>query len=161
MAHNINSMMYVGEKPWHGLGTKVEEAVTSAEAITLAGLDYSVEKKPIYINGGIEVPNHYATVRTDTNDALCFCWVSCFSYSCCSPRQILSSPTEVLCHSIVQVLLFTIHSNYCCPVLKSCRSCSPLTHSYREPVYHTGVLIRPFSCREVPKLTSYSERKYR
>jgi len=70
MSHNVNSMMYVGEKPWHGLGTKVESAVTSAEAITKAGLDYAVEKKPIYISGGVEVPNHYATVRTDTNDAL-------------------------------------------------------------------------------------------
>lgn len=70
MSHNINSMAYVGEKPWHGLGTKVESAMTSVDAIKLAGLDYVVEKKLIYVEGGVKVPDHFATVRTDTNEAL-------------------------------------------------------------------------------------------
>lgn len=39
MAHNVESMMYVRETPWHGLGTRVETAPTSAEALRLAGLD--------------------------------------------------------------------------------------------------------------------------
>lgn len=77
MAHNINivngkaSVFAVGEKPWHGLGTVVEKAATSAEAIKLAGLDYKVEKKPIFImskdgRSNIEVPDKFATVRMDT-----------------------------------------------------------------------------------------------
>lgn len=37
------SMFYAGEVPWHGLGTRVEEAQTSEEAIKLAGLDWDVE----------------------------------------------------------------------------------------------------------------------
>lgn len=28
MAANVETMMYVREKPWHGLGTMVEEAPT-------------------------------------------------------------------------------------------------------------------------------------
>ena len=43
MAHNIESMFYTREKPWHGLGTMVQEAPTSSEALRLAGLDWTVE----------------------------------------------------------------------------------------------------------------------
>ena len=68
--HNINSMMYTGEKPWHQLGTEVPQAVNSAEAIKVAGLDYTVAKRKLKTVGGIEVPNHFATVRTDTNEVL-------------------------------------------------------------------------------------------
>lgn len=37
MAANVETMFYVREKPWHGLGTCVEEAPTSADALRLAG----------------------------------------------------------------------------------------------------------------------------
>ena len=40
MAANVETMFYVREKPWHGLGTCVEEAPTSADALRLAGLDW-------------------------------------------------------------------------------------------------------------------------
>lgn len=55
MAHNLNfkngvaSFASKKEVAWHGLGTVVE-AMTSAEAIQLGGLDFEVEKRPIYIN---------------------------------------------------------------------------------------------------------------
>lgn len=72
MAHNIDMSNGVGRvfatKPmWHMLGTVVETAQTSEEAIKLAGLDYNVEKQKIYINGNREVNDYYATVRTDLN----------------------------------------------------------------------------------------------
>lgn len=36
MSANVESMFYAGrEKPWHGLGTQVEEAPTSADALPL------------------------------------------------------------------------------------------------------------------------------
>lgn len=39
MSANVESMFYAGrEKPWHGLGTQVEEAPTSADALRLAAL---------------------------------------------------------------------------------------------------------------------------
>ncbi len=93
MAHNINSNEQTGnhsffsvkEKAWHGLGKIVQEYPTSAEAIRFAGLDYTVEKRKLFTydnennNGNpdtdiiipeIEVPNFYATLRTDTEQVL-------------------------------------------------------------------------------------------
>lgn len=83
MAHNLNtnkktgkvSMFYYGEAPWHKLGQKLDKPATAEEAIKAAGLDYTVTKMPLRANPGpgkkmIEVPNYFATVRTDTMDSL-------------------------------------------------------------------------------------------
>ena len=59
------------EKAWHGLGQIVDKAMTSEEAIKLANLDYTVDKRQAYmeIDGQyISVPKKYVTYRTDTND---------------------------------------------------------------------------------------------
>lgn len=63
MSHEIETMMYVREKPWHGLGTMVEEAPTSADALRLAGLDWTVESKPVFTAEGIEIPGYKANTR--------------------------------------------------------------------------------------------------
>lgn len=50
MSHNVETMMYAGEVPWHGLGTFVgDQDVTTAEAIVAAQLDWKVEARPIKI----------------------------------------------------------------------------------------------------------------
>ena len=48
MAANVESMFYVREKPWHGLGVRVQEAPSSADALIQAGLDWKVLQEPIY-----------------------------------------------------------------------------------------------------------------
>ncbi|RYU90961.1 DUF945 domain-containing protein [Mucilaginibacter terrigena] len=91
MAHQINfnqktgkdSFMSVKEKAWHGLGQIIERYPTSSEAIQHAGLDYIVEKRPLFtydtanylgsaetISPEIKVPNFFATVRADTEQVL-------------------------------------------------------------------------------------------
>ncbi len=47
-------MFYVGETPWHGLGTPLEKAPTSAEAIKCAGLDWKVEQKPLFMPDSVD-----------------------------------------------------------------------------------------------------------
>lgn len=93
MAHQINfnqktgkhSFMSVKEKAWHGLGQIIDRYPTSSEAIQHAGLDYIVEKRPLFtydtanhlgegsediIIPEITVPNFFATVRADTEQVL-------------------------------------------------------------------------------------------
>lgn len=70
MAAFVESMVYTREKPWHGLGTKVEEAPTSADALRLAGLDWRVEQKNIQLCGGSKVPGYKANVRSTDGKVL-------------------------------------------------------------------------------------------
>lgn len=69
MSHNINSMVYAGETPWHGLGTKVENAMTSAEAIKLAGLDWNVSLREVFTSKG-QLPGYHAVTRDDNENVL-------------------------------------------------------------------------------------------
>lgn len=93
MAHNLNfnnrtgkySFFSVKEKAWHNLGQIVQEYPTSEEAIKFVGLDYEVEKSPLFTKGAgiiessngiemidpaLEVPNYFANIRTDNNTVL-------------------------------------------------------------------------------------------
>lgn len=55
MAHEIEIIdgvaqhVYSGEVPWHGLGTQVDPNLTPVEMMKAAGLDWSVEKVPSFI----------------------------------------------------------------------------------------------------------------
>ena len=64
MAANVETMMYVREKPWHGLGVEVAEAPTSAGALRVAGLDWEVQQKNIQVCGGSKIENYKANVRS-------------------------------------------------------------------------------------------------
>ena len=70
MSANVETMMYVREKPWHGLGTKVDEAPTSAEALDLAGLNWKVEQTPVYTADGTLIPNYKANRRNTDKSVL-------------------------------------------------------------------------------------------
>lgn len=63
MAANVETMFYTREKPWHGLGTRVETAPTSKEALQLAGLDWKVIQKPILTEDGFLIEGFKANVR--------------------------------------------------------------------------------------------------
>ena len=63
MAAQVETMFYTRERPWHGLGTRVEEAPSSREALRLAGLDWQVLQKPIMTTDGQMVKGFRANVR--------------------------------------------------------------------------------------------------
>ena len=64
------AMMYAGTPPWHGLGTRLENPATSAEALAAAGLDFTVELSPLHTAEGTPVPGKNAAVRSDTGGVL-------------------------------------------------------------------------------------------
>ena len=70
MAGDDVEMMYVGDTPWHGLGTKLENTATASEAITAAHLDWDVEAEPLWVSrpGGamVKVDGYNAIRRADT-----------------------------------------------------------------------------------------------
>ncbi len=70
MAANIESMFYVRETPWHGLGTKVLEAPASKDALQLAGLDWRVLQEPIYTAMEELVDGYKANVRDSDRKVL-------------------------------------------------------------------------------------------
>jgi len=48
MAHNVETMAYAGEVPWHGLGKKVIADLTPEQMLVEAGLDWTVEKVSLF-----------------------------------------------------------------------------------------------------------------
>ena len=48
MVAAVETMAYAGELPWHGLGTKVPQDLSTDEFIKQAGLDWTVTKKPMF-----------------------------------------------------------------------------------------------------------------
>jgi len=75
MAHMVEQMFSVREKPWHYEMTKdvtklIQEAPTSAEALRLAGLDWQVVQKNIQVCGGSRIENFKANVRSSDGKVL-------------------------------------------------------------------------------------------
>lgn len=69
MAANVESMFYVRQVPWHGLGVNVEKAPTSEDALRYADLDWRVEQTPVFTDSGIEIPGYKAN-RRDTDGSI-------------------------------------------------------------------------------------------
>ena len=71
MSANVETMFYAGrEKPWHGLGVQVEDALCSDEALKMAGLDWEVNQEPIMIESGDVIAGYKANVRDSDNAIL-------------------------------------------------------------------------------------------
>lgn len=76
MSAEVESLFYVSNDanerfvPWHGLGTAVEDAPNSKDAIKLAGLDWKVQSNPIYDKQGIEIPHYRANTRDKDSSVL-------------------------------------------------------------------------------------------
>lgn len=74
MVANVESMISVREVPWHREGLVLTDAPTTADAIKLAGLDWTVEKRPLYAAGEVgevlDCEDHRAIVRSTDRKVL-------------------------------------------------------------------------------------------
>ena len=50
MSHEIESAFFVRDAAWHRLGTVLENAPSIEEALAVAGLDWDVEQRPLYVD---------------------------------------------------------------------------------------------------------------
>ena len=66
MSAEVETMFYTREKPWHGLGTRVEDAPGSREALELAGLDWQV----IQTTDGQAISGFMANIRNTDSRVL-------------------------------------------------------------------------------------------
>lgn len=65
-ASGTASMFYVDDPPWHGLGQRLANPATSAEAIKAANLDWTVSKQQLFVQQGqghVPVQDRYAVMR--------------------------------------------------------------------------------------------------
>lgn len=70
MSHEVETMAYAGETPWHGLGVRVSNDLSPTQMMKKAGLDWTVSQRPVFMKVGdnfIEIPGKRALAR-DTDD---------------------------------------------------------------------------------------------
>lgn len=68
---NLGGLIYVGERPWQGLGTHYETPPKdSIEIVEKANLDWTVCNEQVYTSPYGVVPNYHAIYRQDNNDFL-------------------------------------------------------------------------------------------
>lgn len=68
MSHEVETMAYANEVPWHGLGNKVDPNVSVEKMLTAAGLDWEVKQHKVYTKIGrteIELPRLALVRETD------------------------------------------------------------------------------------------------
>ena len=70
MTMNVESMFYVRETPWHGLGTRVNEALNSKEALTAACLDWNVIQESIHTETNKLIEGYKANIRNTDRQIL-------------------------------------------------------------------------------------------
>lgn len=82
------TMVYVGQPAWHGIGTEVPAGTSLADATRLAGLDYEVEKRKIYYAAGKDskrvIKDKFALVRATDGEF----------YDVCSPKYHVHQPAD-------------------------------------------------------------------
>jgi phage/plasmid-like protein (TIGR03299 family) len=78
MAHQVESLAFAAETPWHGLGTRLSDSATTSieEMIKQAGLDWSVRVEPLYYAKPTGLGDNTKYIKTrsrvvlrDTDDA--------------------------------------------------------------------------------------------
>ena len=70
MSANVETMFYVREAPWHGLDTRVESALNSAQALEMSGLNWNVIQRSIMTASGNLIPGYKANIRDTDNRVL-------------------------------------------------------------------------------------------
>lgn len=66
----VESMFYTRVAPWHGLGVRVEETLTSEDALRKSGLDWKVIQRPVMTSDYRPITGYKANIRNSDNTIL-------------------------------------------------------------------------------------------
>lgn len=80
MAHEVETMAYANQVPWHGLGNVVDAKSSVEEMQRAAGLDWELKKVPLALGFGEGTPSEWAGTKVPKK----FAWVRS------SDRRIMS-----------------------------------------------------------------------
>lgn len=64
MPANVETMFYTRVAPWHGLGVRVENALSSEDALKASGLNWEVFQQSVFTEGGKQIPGYMANIRS-------------------------------------------------------------------------------------------------
>lgn len=68
MSHEVETMAWANELPWHGLGNRVDSSITDEEMLVAAGLNWEVKQYPCFTELGgkrIEIERSVLVRETD------------------------------------------------------------------------------------------------
>jgi len=71
MSHQVETMAYTNEVPWHGLGKYKAGGWKTVDALLKdAKVDWEVERRPMFLDGKIEIPGFAALTRSSDEKVL-------------------------------------------------------------------------------------------
>lgn len=70
MSHEVETLAYSGQVPWHGLGIRVDDDISPEEMLVKAGLDWEVELRPLHFknNDGEWIRGNRAALVRSTDE---------------------------------------------------------------------------------------------
>ena len=89
MSHEVETMAYANQVPWHGLGNNVDVNVSIEEMQVAAGLDWSLSMHPMFahVDGKpVRIPNKSALIRSSDNAVLT---TASDNWKFIQPKQVL------------------------------------------------------------------------
>lgn len=69
MAHQVETMAFANEVPWHGLGARVDQTVSVEEMVAAAGLDWELKRVPLQVAPGEGVPEEMVGLPVSERNA--------------------------------------------------------------------------------------------
>ena len=77
MAHEVETMAYANEVPWHGLGARVDQDVSVEEMLKAAGLDWTLLKLPLTAElpdgSSLPIKDRFALIRDTDKRSMGVC----------------------------------------------------------------------------------------
>lgn len=74
MSHEVETIAFVGETPWHGIGTRCEDGISTDDMLVAAGLDWTVKQYPMNVTledgKSIPVTGKRALIRSKDNKVM-------------------------------------------------------------------------------------------